>query len=239
MARSFASASTEYLQIAQGLITGDALTFACWFYATQNTAAQTLMWQGDSANANGYITMYVAGATAGDPIAFGTFGTANEWGPAVSTTGYSINTWHHACGVRAADNDHTKYLDGGSSANSTTNTPQWTPDRFAIGAARDSTPGYYFDGRIAEAAIWDVALTADEVAVLAAGYSPLFVHPQNLVSYWALIRDEDQDRVGGNDLTAYNTPSIANHVPVIYPAPVLFSYGQVAVATRRIFVTHV
>ena len=67
--------------------------------------------------------------------------------------------------------------------------------------------------------------------MLARGYSPLFVRPQNLVAYWPLIRDEDQDRVGGYDMAAYNTPSVAAHPPIIYsaqlhiPAPASIDLG--------------
>jgi hypothetical protein len=32
-----------------------------------------------------------------------------------------------------------------------------------------------------------------------------------------LIRDEDEDIVGGLSLTAYNTPSVAAHPPILYP----------------------
>jgi hypothetical protein len=53
--------------------------------------------------------------------------------------------------------------------------------------------------------------------MLAAGFSPLFVRPQSLVAYWPLIRDNDNDIVGGYDMTAYNTPTVAAHPPVIYP----------------------
>lgn len=45
-----------------------------------------------------------------------------------------------------------------------------------------STKGY-FDGDIAEAAIWNVALSDAEIAMLAKGLSPLRVRPASLVSY--------------------------------------------------------
>jgi hypothetical protein len=71
-------------------------------------------------------------------------------------------------------------------------------------------------GSIAEAAIWNVALTDAKVAILAAGFSPLFVDPQSLVAYWPLVRDTDDDVVGGYDMTAYNTPTVASHPPKIF-----------------------
>ena len=75
---------------------------------------------------------------------------------------------------------------------------------------------------------WDAALTDDEVAALAAGHSPLLIRPASLVAYWplgGLSGDHDRDIVGGYDLTAYNSPTWADHPPVIYP-----SGGRVVVA---------
>ena len=99
------------------------------------------------------------------------------------------------------------------------------------------------DGRIAEAAIWNVELTDAEVAILGKGFSPPFIRPESLVFYAPLIRDEDDDRVGGLSLTAYNTPTIASHPPIIYPAPPFLSFPtgaappptamEIAIATRH------
>jgi len=71
---------------------------------------------------------------------------------------------------------------------------------------------------LAEAGLWDAALTDAEVAILGVGYSPLFVRPQSLVAYWPLVRDA-KDRVGGYDLTAGGGPVVAAHPRIIYPSP--------------------
>ena len=73
-------------------------------------------------------------------------------------------------------------------------------------------------GSIAEPAVWNVVLTDAEVAILGAGFSPLFVRPQNLVFYPDLIRGLN-DKVGGLTLTANGTV-VSAHPPIIYPANV-------------------
>ena len=92
-----------------------------------------------------------------------------------------------------------------------------------------STIYHPLDGLLAESATYDAALNSAEIASLAKSYSPLFVRPQSLSSHWRLIRDEDQDIVGGHDMTAYNTPGIAAHPPMVYPAPVHIAYITAAV----------
>jgi len=92
----------------------------------------------------------------------------------------------------------------------------------------------YFSGRIAEPAVWDVSLSDDEIALLAKGFSPLFFRPQNLAAYWPLIALEDiNDRIGGFNMTAVNTPVTADHMPkIIYPAPTLINYPAAAAAVH-------
>lgn len=229
MSRQFATATSEYLEIDTPAFTAYPFTMACWFNVTNITASHVLMWVGDKDVVN-YMTFLAAqGSTAGDPvIAFsheygvGPTGT----GRADTSTSYSANTWHHACGTWSGVSNRTAYLDGGGKVTNTDAVIAMSNhDRTAIGAARDSSPGAYVDGLIAEAAIWDVTLTDAEVAVLAAGYAPPFVRPQNLVFYIPLVRNNDEDIVGGLSLTAFNTPTIGTHPRIIYPAAP-FMIGQ-------------
>jgi hypothetical protein len=168
------------------------------------------------------------GSEAGDPVHW----RARDAGvnsDAKTTAGYSANTWHHACGVEYSSNSRAAFLDGG---NKGTNAVLSTPaglDTTSIGVAlRAGGPIGYLDGMVAEVAIWSAALTDAEVAILALGYLPLAVRPQSLVAYWRLIRDTDEDIVGGYSLTAVNGPSIGAHCRVIESAPP--TLGMLAVA---------
>lgn len=68
--------------------------------------------------------------------------------------------------------------------------------------------------RSAEVGIWNVALTAAEVASLAKGMTCDKIRPQNLVFYAPLVRDL-QDTKGGLTITNNNTATVANH-PRVY-----------------------
>ena len=209
MARLFDNASSEYLSYAGAVITGMPITIACWFNTDTNTN-QVLF--------NLYLSSvdeFDFRLQSGQIIRTRLRVTTNA--DADSTTTFSLDTWHHACGVFASTTSRSAYLDGGNKGTNTTSKTPGTPVNTAIGS-RQSLAGQYMSGSIAEMGVWNIALSDAEVAILAAGYAPPFVRPQNLVAYWPLIRDEDQDRVGGYDMTPQNTPSISTHPPIIYPA---------------------
>lgn len=211
MARLFDDGQSEYLAAGATPVLAEPFTVAAWIYPDA------------LANWRGTIGLDV-GATSSFELLCGTTNINFYCGAqgCTTTAGPNANTWHHVCGVAAADNDRAVFLDGGSKGVSVVNIALANATDVVIGARALIPSLWFFSGRIAEAAIWNINLTDAEAAILGAGYSPLFVRPQNLVAYWPLIRDEDQDRVGGYDLTPFNAPSIAAHPPVIYPAPPIF-----------------
>ena len=143
----------------------------------------------------------------------------------------SVNTWHHLCGVFASAIDRRMYLDG-DTANKGSDTISRTPlggyDRVAIGTIGDFSPGDYMSGRGADAAIWNIALSEPELVVLSKGYSPLFVHPENLVFYAPLINNEDRDIIGGRLLSEVSTPTVADHAPIRYPTAQILQFPSVS-----------
>lgn len=74
--------------------------------------------------------------------------------------------------------------------------------------------GLFFTGRVAEVGIWNVALTAAEIASLADGMTCDKVRPQSLVFYAPLVRDL-QDVRGGLTITNNNAATVATH-PRVY-----------------------
>lgn len=214
MARYYARASTEYSEAAGAPATAVPLTMACWFNSTTALYDQCLMFIGDKDADYNYFTLMASGAVAGDPVrACAAEGEASR---AATSTGYTANTWHHACGVFSATNSRTAYIDGGSAGTNTTVREPAGCDRVSIGRAGQSTAEDYMSGMIAEAAVWSVALSAADIAQLAHGQSPLLVQAASLVAYWPLIRG-DNDWVGGYNLTAYNTPTFGAHPGRIIP----------------------
>ncbi len=229
MARLFDDASTEYLSVDVASVTAVPFTMSAWFYTDSTSLQQSLLQLVDLSTNDHWYNINLTGGKV-RALAISTISN----GITDTSTSYGANAWHHAAGVFPSTSSRSAYLDGGGK---TTNTNLVVPagiDRTAIGAFRDSTPGGYFSGRIAEVALWDVALSDDQVAGLSAGICPLMVEPQNLVNYWPLggmytADDADKDRMtAGNHLTPVNTPSTADHPPIIYPGIPIVTLPQPA-----------
>jgi hypothetical protein len=194
-------------------LTTEPLSLACWFYADADNLQLGLISMTKD-GANPLIKLAAQGAVAGDRVLIGGY----SGGEANTTTGFSVNTWHHACGVYESTTNRHAYIDGGSKGSDTTSNTSDTVTDIGIGNLIRANPIVGMSGRIAEVGIWNVALTDAEVAILAKGYSPLFVRPQNLVVYVPLVGDEDVDIVGGLAFAELHTPGIADHPRIIRPA---------------------
>ena len=219
MARLFDDASNQSLTVESAVLTGPPITMACWFNSNDATIEQGLINIVDKDGpANPRWMLQIRGASVGDPIRLAS--EPSGFASVITTTGYSANTWHHACGIENSQTNRNVYIDGGSKGTDTTDpgAVSGTPDRTAIGRQMDSTPNAPMSGSIAEVGIWNVALTDAEVAVLADGFCPLLVRPQSLVLYVPLIRDADQDIVGGLSFTPNASPTISSHPRIIYPS---------------------
>jgi hypothetical protein len=217
MAREFTASNSEYLEVTSSPVSAWPITFGCWWKPANTTTQSEFFYIGDGSAEGEWIAL----GSRSDGADFRARYRINEasfnqyvWGGILSA-----DTWYHIVGRITGDNDHDIFTDG-SKVDGAFGETVPTLNAVAFGSLQDSSPSNYSDGQVAEAFIYDVALTDEEIAALAAGYSPLLVRPQSLQAYWPLIRDEDQDRVGGYDLTAFNTPTIAEHPPVIYPAQV-------------------
>ena len=149
----------------------------------------------------------------------------------------SNTEWFHVLGVFEYS-DRALYVDGVSEDTDGDNAAidMSGADNFYIG--RDRT-GRYWDGAIAEAAAYSVALSAGEIASLAAGFSPLLIRPNALIGYWPLggiysANDDDTDIVGGHALTDSGSPTGEDHPPIFYPAssPTLYVPAVGGQATR-------
>ena len=210
MARVFVSASEQYLLLTSPVLTAEPITFAAWYRPATTSFSYDAV-------------MSIVGDSSGEMV-LSREGTdlrvfKNGGGVAQNIDTLTANTWHHVCGVFAATNDRRVYTDGGNKITNSANQTGGTFTRTGIGARpRVATPLEYLDGRVAEAAIWSAALSDAEVAFLALGFSPLFIQPHNLAAYWPLIRDDDNDLIGGFDLTPINSPTVSIHPPLIkYP----------------------
>jgi hypothetical protein len=222
MARDFLAGSSQYFINTAAVVPSGPLTMACWFNPDDVTTSYILM----SLSTNGGVARHQitsAGAVASDPLQAT---TSNSVGTNTSAqvNGVVAATWQHAAGVfnaSAASTNYTSrlaYLNGTSATESTALV--CAPNRTLLGARISTTVGAFLSGLLAEAAIWNAALPAAEIASLAAGYCPLFIRPQNLVAYWPLFAraTNEEDWVGGFTMTNTNTVTAAQHPPrLIYP----------------------
>ena len=221
MARLFDDASTEYMEKDAAPVTAYPLTMACWFYSDDAAADQGLMSIIDKDAPDQWLAaLHARGGIAGDPVRASV--RAGTQVNVVTTTGYSVNTWHHACGVFASTTSRDVFIDGDSKGSNTTSSSPSGVDRISVGRQGDSTPGNYMSGRIAEAAVWNVALNDFEIALLATpGITPNRIRPDNLRGYWPVwgLHSPEIDLSGqGNSLTV-NGATRADHAPVTLFTP--------------------
>lgn len=212
MSRNF-DAVDDKLEVSAAAVTAYPLTMACWFRSGSATADQCLMsiWDAGGSPVARW-NLIASGATAGDPIiaqaqAGGSSRNAN------TTTGYSTNTWHHACGRFTSATSRDVYIDGGSKgSNTTSNTPTGL-DTTGIGTREG---GLFMNGRIAEAGIWNVSLTEGEINALAKGVSPLRIRPSALVAYWPLygVASPENNHVGASFHLTVTGATQSFHPPV-------------------------
>ena len=208
MAYDLNGTTSQYLSTSASVpFSGPPFTMACWFQSDSATNGQALL-RLNTASSSHY-TLFAAGDLAGDPLRFATF--SGLLASCDTTTGYTTNTWHHACAVATSNSNRTVFIDGGSSASSTTS-QSITPTSIRIGAFNLSQ--FPLDGRVAEVGIWNTDLTASEVLSLARGMTCAKVRPQSLVFYAPLVRNL-QDVKGGLTITNNNSATVANH-PRVY-----------------------
>ena len=185
-------------------------TLACWFNSTTTTANQYLV---SLSATNEAWAISAHGGITGDPILAIHTGSPT-WGQ--TTTGYSANTWTHACGVFLSTSSRTARINGGSANTATGSETQINAaTNLHIGTTRfNGSFTQYTNGLIAEVGIWNAALAADEIASLAKGMTCDRVRPQSLVFYAPLVRDLI-DVKGALTITNNNTATVANH-PRVY-----------------------
>lgn len=219
MARSLDRSTTDHLLNSNAVVFAAPFTFSGWFYANDVTNNHCIFSIAGSSDANNpYFAMFAQGGTAGDFMRWQARNTSTEL--AISTNGFSANTWHHIAGVEAAADDRAVFIDGGGKGTDTTSQTPANLDQTCIGArAIFAGIDNGLDGYVAECALYSAALTDAEVGSLALGYSPLLIRPQSLVSYWHLFGNAspETDRVGGFAMTLFNSPTKASHPRVIYP----------------------
>lgn len=213
MARLFDDAGSNRLLTTTTTVTAAPITIACWVRVDALPATNQVPWAiCDSAGDLNYFTINIA-ATSGQVrgvINAGTSGLVFN-GP----SSVSVGTWAHVAVVFASTTSRTCYVNGSAGTENTDSRTPSSIDRMCIGSFAGTTINQFVSGDIAEAAVWNVALTAADIGMLADALSPQLVRPEGLVNYLPLVRDI-QDTVGATTFTATGT-TVAVHPRIIRP----------------------
>jgi hypothetical protein len=197
------------------------MTVSVWFKMpnlTSNSVACAL----DIPTSSGYKilgSVDAGGGVAGDPVRAYTY-NGSGYGIADTSTGYSVDTWTHACGVFTSATLRAAFLDGGGKVTDTTNIVGAATELVLCRRRRLASIGSFPAGSyIAEVAVWSSALSDANVASLAAGINPKDIAGASLVAYWTLTQaDTNTDTKGTNDLTESTTLTYSSDHPTILPA---------------------
>lgn len=206
-------------------VTAQPVTMACWARFSGTTSQNLMFAATDGTIYLGMSLSYVTTGRIGAVMANGGAEVIVE-----TTSGITTNTWHHCAVAFASSTSRTVYLDGGSSnSNSTTCAPTGAVN-IALGCFRNHYGSQYgpMSGQLAEACMWNVALSADEILALAKGVPTNLIRPASIAAYWPLhgIASPEPDYKPGI-LTATRYPmtlvgsptAYAGHAPVIHVFP--------------------
>lgn len=216
MSRSFTPSSSQYLERASAAIASPPFTFGIWFKMNDATTNQALFAIANSGTSVDFWFLQARGEDEGDPVVLGCRQNGGAYTQADTSTGFSTGEWHLAVGVVAATNDRRVFINGGSKGTNTINVTPTGLNTTSIGRLGDATPGDYCDGQFACAFLYGTALSDAQVADLYVAKHPMFIRPNDLVAFWPLLNN-DASLIGDYDLTAFNSPTHADHPPLNNP----------------------
>src|SRR5580765_957601 len=210
MARHCASASAQYLTAASVPLAAPPLTLACWVRIT--TQGRTSLIALEHTASQHYFELLVnSGAVMADTYDGTTYASA------VTTAAAGVGQWFHAAAVYTSPSSRAAFINARfQGTNATLSTP--TPALNLLSVGRLNFQGaatHYQDGDLAHAAIWNVALSVDELTALAGGAPPSTIRPGALVFYAPLagVVAPEPDLIAGRNLTVVGA-SAATDPPV-------------------------
>jgi hypothetical protein len=216
VARVFASASSEHISLGSATaleITGNITIFG-WI---KTTATAEQVWFGCYRSTSPFtgwgVGVNVSSASSGK-LAYWSNGSG-AW--RLSSGTVNSGAWR-AVGVVinwTGAGAGTFYIDGSASGTFTHTAPGASGATKYLGR---SILGNYYNGSLADVAVWNSNLSAANMASLGAGVSPPTIRPDALVYYYkGQDNDGDVDWWGQLNGTAVNTPTYEQHPPIIYP----------------------
>jgi hypothetical protein len=203
--------TSDYIDVAKLPLTDFAnFTMAAWFY-TEATTQGTILGFGNSTTDTPISLIETRG---GDNVRFSyrdDAGTLSVKDTGVLTKGI----WNYVTAVKEG-NSFSIYLNGSLSSTSTTSTGAITFDTFTIGVLKRTALANYYNGNLANVAIWNRALSSDEInSVMWKTYEQVSTTESNGLQAWYKL---SADEVISGDSTATLT-TYANANSLTFEAP--------------------
>jgi len=223
MSRAFVAASSQYLaNLSASPVGGLGYTFSAWFKAATTHSGALVSLAGGTADNRHMLYVKADGKVS----AFSGAGATVYENPTAGT--YSTGVWTHACGVYIAGG-RSSFINGAGGYVANTTNPG-TMDRIHVGAyytAGARVAGFYFNGELADVAIWDTAIDLQDIESLASGASPLLIQPNNLAAYYPLLaRGTNEEQWAGSvALTNSGTTAGLSRPRVFWPG---YGIGTIA-----------
>lgn len=221
--------TTNYLSVGSAPVTATPLTLAAWAKTDTIGVTQSILsltTGAGTADRNAFLLRVRSTDEVNARVCDGSTGTN-----ALTSADITVNTWFHAAAVFTSPTSYAAFLNGGSKGTATTSR---TPSGVAfssIGATVFGTveaSAFASAGLIAEAGIWNIALSDVDIAALATGVSPLRIHPEALLAYWPLIGNNSPENnllSNAAALSITGSLSAAAHPRIIMPRKKGFIYG--------------
>lgn len=196
---------------SEGLpVNGYPFSVGCWFKVeaapTKLTIVQGFGWTMDwreffnlqlQSDSSVHMEMYNHGA----------YTYAN--GP-IGTT-LTAGVWQSIVHVSVSATSHVTYLNGVAGSATSDDIPFIdNANLYQVGNNTDRQ----FAGQLAEAAVWNVALTDDEVAAYAGGVSAACIRRASLVDHRTLLQRHDSLRGGQPAFGVEGSPTYSTHPPI-------------------------
>lgn len=180
------SADNEYVLTNTQPLTIKPISISVWIKSVDDTNNQGIVCLGNGLDE--FLLLQLRGGITGDPASALEYATA--WKYAESSSGYTANTWHHIAATFVSPTERSIWIDGGSKViNTDEQDVNFTLlDRIYVGTHK-VIGGAYFDGQVAEIAIWKEELTDAQILSLASGNVANNIESEHLKGYWKLVNN--------------------------------------------------
>lgn len=181
MARSFNGSTEEIGCGTSALLQPAAMTAACWIYPTSLTPAYSAIISKNAGTGSNFYQLFVK--SNGKVAVYLVNGNYDGTGSHTLTT----SNWYHVGFTYSSAAGGVGYVSGASDGTFAANGAISFSANPVLELANDlPNAGRFYGGRMADVAIWNVALTAGEFAALASGQRPNMIRRASLLAYWPL-----------------------------------------------------